>query len=331
MKAIKDTYKAIRNIFGGDSPFRDAYRAYLVAVLGAGLIALCLLPYASVIPSARAGDGPVQTTTPTPPDEDPMTPKEESDSLKAAKSIEAAEREGVENASEAVQISAKSIFFYRQTGIYQIYCHEGHLTDIQLQPGEEVVFVGGGDTTRWMVDRAQSGSGDTKQWHIYVKPLKSNISTNFIITTDRRSYQIRARAGQSYNPIIGWTYPLDEKAAFLRQEAVKKEKEEEQVSGLITPEKINFSYKIEEKSGLFGGSYSWTPRMVFDDGMKTYIQMSPTMSSGEAPALFVSDGKNLMLVNYRVKRNYYIVDRLFAQAELINGKERVIIKKIEKD
>ena len=59
------------------------------------------------------------------------------------------------------------------------------------------------------------------------------------------------------------------------------------------PEKINFNYKIEERSGFFGGSYSWTPKMVFDDGTKTYIQMAATMSSGEAPALFVSDGKEV--------------------------------------
>jgi len=95
---------------------------------------------------------------------------------------------------------------------------------------------------------------------------------------------------------------------------------------------MNFNYKIEEKSGFFGGSYSWTPKMVFDDGQKTHIQMAATMSSGEAPALFVSDGKEVMLVNYRVKKNYYIVDRLFAQAEMRNGlKEIVVIKKINKD
>jgi len=95
---------------------------------------------------------------------------------------------------------------------------------------------------------------------------------------------------------------------------------------------MNFNYKIQEKSGFFGGSYSWTPKMVFDDGTKTYIQMADTMSSGEAPALFVSDGKEVTLVNYRVKKNYYIVDRLFAQAEMRNGlKEIVVIKKVNKD
>ncbi len=324
-------------------PIKDVYKAFLVAILGGGLISVCSLPSASVIPLATAGDGPtrikpaVMVQPQKLPDmsqdtEEPMTLKEEKDALKASKSIESGTQEGLQNVSEAVQVQAKSFFSYKATGIYQIYCHEGHLTDIQLQPGEDVLYIGGGDTTRWIVDRAQSGNGDAKQWHVYVKPMKSNIATNFMIATDRRSYQIRARAGNVYNPIIGWTYPLDEKAAYLRRQAEKKEKEEEQISGTVTPEKMNFNYKIEEKSGFFGGSYSWTPKMVFDDGQKTYIQMAATMSSGEAPALFVSDGKEVMLVNYRVKKNYYIVDRLFAQAEMRNGlKEIVVIKKINKD
>jgi len=326
-----------------DSPLKDVYKAFLVGILGGGFIALCCVHSTSVIPLATAGDGPAHTKQAVmvqpqklpdlPQDsEDLMTPREERDALKASKSIDAGTREGLQNVSEAVQVQAKSFFSYKPTGIYQIYCHEGHLTDIQLQPGEDILYIGGGDTTRWIVDRAQSGNGDTKQWHVYVKPMKSNIATNFMIATDKRSYQIRARSGNVYNPIIGWTYPLDEKATYLRKQTEKKEKEEEQVSGAITPEKMNFNYKIEEKSGWFEGSYSWTPKMVFDDGTKTYIQMAPTMASGEAPALFVADGKEVMLVNYRVKKNYYIVDRLFAQAEMRNGlKEIVVIKKVNKD
>ena len=68
--------------------------------------------------------------------------------------------------------------------------------------------------------------------------------------------------------------------------------------------------------------------MVFDDGTKTYIQMSGHMSSGEAPALFVKSDEGLALVNYRVKGDYYIVDRLFQKAEMRNGlKETVVISR----
>jgi hypothetical protein len=61
---------------------------------------------------------------------------------------------------------------------------------------------------------------------------------------------------------------------------------------------------------------------AFDDGSKVYIEMPGGIAQGEAPPLFVigpeGDGQ---LVNYRVKQNYYIVDRLFAAAELRMGGE----------
>jgi type IV secretion system protein VirB9 len=231
-------------------------------------------------------------------------------------------------------VQSKTFYSYNPTGLYEIFCHEGYLTDIQLQPGEDIQYIGGGDTVRWTVDRATSGSGENKRWHIYVKPLADRVTTNFMITTDRRSYQIRAKAtGDFYNPIVGWTYPLDEKAAFLREKEEQIRKEEEQVTQAVSPEKMNFRYKVEEKTGFWGtgGKYPWTPKMVFDDGLKTYIQMGEGMNATEAPALFVKDDAgNLMLVNYRVKKNYYIVDRLFSQAELRNGMEETVYIKRKK-
>ena len=62
------------------------------------------------------------------------------------------------------------------------------------------------------------------------------------------------------------------------------------------------------------------PVRVFDDGKKTYIQISQAARNREAPVLVVigADGKQEM-VNYRVKDDMYIVDRLFEKAELILG------------
>lgn len=261
--------------------------------------------------------------------EEVQTPRDLSNMASAKRAIEYDTREGFQQVPTAARVQAKAFFAYSPTGIYEIYCHSAHLTDIQLQTGEDILYIGGGDTARWQVDKAQSGPVNQRQWHIYVKPLRDGIVTNFMITTDRRAYQIRAKAASFYNPIIGWTYPYDDKAAFMRAQAERKKKEDEEISSHVSPEKMNFNYTISEKSGIFGGSYSWTPNMVFDDGAKTYIRMAEGMKTTEAPALFVKDDSdNIALVNYRVKNNYYIVDRLFSQAELRNGtKEIVVIKK----
>jgi len=66
----------------------------------------------------------------------------------------------------------------------------------------------------------------------------------------------------------------------------------------------------------------WRPLRAWDDGNKVYIEFPARLDQGEAPPLFVVGplGDN-QLVNYRVSGNHYIVDRLFAAAELRLGED----------
>ena len=81
----------------------------------------------------------------------------------------------------------------------------------------------------------------------------------------------------------------------------------------VNIDQLRFRYRIE-------GDAPWKPRQVFDDGAKVYIQFPSGLAQSEAPPLFVigPDGKSA-LVNYRVRGTTYIVDRLFAAAELRLG------------
>ena len=60
--------------------------------------------------------------------------------------------------------------------------------------------------------------------------------------------------------------------------------------------------------------------------------VDPPLDQGEAPALFVigRDGKS-QLVNYRMSGDYYVVDRLFARAELRLGEKRQDVVKIARN
>lgn len=67
---------------------------------------------------------------------------------------------------------------------------------------------------------------------------------------------------------------------------------------------------------------------MFDDSRKVYIQFPTRLDQGEAPPLFVvgRDGKS-QLVNYRMRGNYYVVDRLFALAELrLGDKDQDVVR-----
>lgn len=67
----------------------------------------------------------------------------------------------------------------------------------------------------------------------------------------------------------------------------------------------------------------WRPVQAFDDGRRVFIQMPRAMRATEAPALFVrAPGQDQMLVNYRVRGRYFVVDKLFTQAVLVLGTGR---------
>jgi type IV secretion system protein TrbG len=111
---------------------------------------------------------------------------------------------------------------------------------------------------------------------------------------------------------ISWTYPQDRFFALQRQNA-QADAAAPLATG-IAIENIKFRYAIS------GDSPPWRPLRAFDDTSKVYIEFPARIDQGEAPPLFVvgADGDN-HLVNYRVRANYYIVDRLFSAAELRMG------------
>lgn len=226
---------------------------------------------------------------------------------------------------EAITKQADFVYTYVPNQVYKVYCSENRITDIQFQPGEEILYIGGADTIRWILDKDVSGTGVNKQWHLFVKPQKPDISTNFIVTTDRHTYHLDVYAKTWSTPIINWTYPQEERLTIMRQQERQREIDTNEIhlgQDNLSLDSMNFKYKID------GRNYPWKPLLVFDDGSKTYIQMPASMRSSEAPALFIKDGKNLLLVNYRVKNGYYIIDRLFEEAEMRNGPKEIIkIKK----
>jgi type IV secretion system protein TrbG len=230
-------------------------------------------------------------------------------------------RDSIQRPVNSMSVESKTIYNYIPDAIYLIYGAVNHVIDVQLQPGEKPSSAPvAGDTTRWIVGETVSGSGNNAITHILIKPVHPGIETNFLITTDRHAYRLYAKSSESFFvPTVGWNYPEESQVAFA---GIKQEQQrlDAQVAGpSLSAEDLNFKYKVSAD-----GDYSWTPVRVFDNGAKTYIQMAPGMKNSEAPAFFIREGKELNLVNYRVKGDYYVVDRLFEQGELRCGKKDVV-------
>ena len=224
-------------------------------------------------------------------------------------------------------INAVQVYPFTSGALYQVYSAPGQVTDVALQEGEQLVGSGpvaAGDTVRWIIGDTESGVGPTKRIHILVKPTRPDLVTNLVVNTDRRTYLLELRSAEkTYMASVSWQYPQDQLIALRRQNAAAEAASPVNVG--IDISRLRFRYQIE------GDNPPWRPLSAFDDGAKVYIEMPRSLAQGEAPPLFVigpeGDGQ---LVNYRLRENYYIVDRLFAAAELRLGGEHQQVVRISR-
>lgn len=203
-----------------------------------------------------------------------------------------------------------------------IVCAVLQVCDIALQPGEQVNYPNLGDTVRWTVEPAISGSGENEVQHLLVKPHDVGLDTSLVVTTDRRTYHLRLRSHKTlYMPKVSFVYPDDALAKwkFIKHRESKEIKEKTIPQTGEYMGDLNFNYDVT-------GSTSWTPTRVYNDGKKTIIEMPSTMQQTEAPTLLVvrKDGgmftdDETVMVNYRIQNNRYIVDTVFDKAILIAG------------
>ncbi|WP_244669182.1 P-type conjugative transfer protein TrbG [Rhodobium orientis] len=237
----------------------------------------------------------------------------------------------VENANAAARVeprregyfNAIQIYPWSEGALYQVYAAPGQVTNIALEPGERLTGAGpiaAGDTARWIIGDTESGDGQTRRVHVLVKPTRPDITTNLVISTDRRVYMIELRADEEpYMPAVAWAYPAP--PASQRQ---------------TTPARpaIPVMSARRYRYGLTGDTPPWRPVSVFDDGRRVYIQFPRGIVQGEMPPLFVigSDGE-AQIVNSRIHHSFLIVDRIFGAAELRlgSGRSQQVVRIVRND
>jgi len=228
-------------------------------------------------------------------------------------------------------LNAIQMYPYTPGSLYQVYTAPEQITDIVLERGERLTSVSAGDTNRWTVGDTVSGSGANEQVHILVKPMAAKLSTNAIITTSKRTYYLDLKSfASTYMAAVSWRYPHNAIKSILTPTANKtmlKQSKIKTSDSMPKAENMRFDYDIK------GDTPNWRPVRVFNDGKKVFIQFPKSVSVSEAPPLFVTGkkGSSRKLVNYRVRGEYYIVDRLFDAAELRLGeKDQIIVRIVRK-
>lgn len=227
--------------------------------------------------------------------------------------VRAANRAATLEPATGFYLNAVQVYPYSDGTIYHVFTAPGQVTDIALQPGENLVAVAAGDTVRWVIGDTTSGSGDTRRTHVLAKPFTAGLATNVIITTDRRTYHIALTSTEhTAMSALSWTYPADQLIAL--KAAAEQARAAQPVASGLSVDHLHFGYAIS------GDQPAWRPLRAFDDGRQTFIEFPASLGVGEAPPLFLVDAKGTAsLVNYRVQGRYYVVDRLFDAAELRLG------------
>lgn len=229
--------------------------------------------------------------------------------------VDSANREATREPGVYGFVNAVQVYPWSDGALYRLYAAPEQVSDIALQPGESLIAVAAGDTVRWIIGDTVSGAGASKQTHILVKPSAPGLKTNLVITTSARVYHLALESTtRTAMAAISWTYPQD--ALIALQRRIAETEAATPIATGVMLENLHFGYVIT------GDNPSWRPVRAFDDGTQVMIEFPVTLGTGEAPPLFVVGAKGeSQLVNYRVRGNYYIVDRLFETAELRLGEK----------
>ena len=228
---------------------------------------------------------------------------------------------------------------------------------VELEPGELILSTSLGDAERWLVQSAAAGPG-ARTPLLVVKPTACDLSTNLVVSTDRRIYELAldsppchgadlggtaggtpagtagATAGSggegAYNPHLPYTglirfyYPDDLVRRWTDQEALAREADISRATGRtpLAPTArlahLNFDYAWDRSR-----RWPWVPAQIFDDGEHTYLVLPPAARLAELPILLaVEPGGALALLTYHLEGQTLVADRVLDRAVLLVGHGR---------
>lgn len=192
--------------------------------------------------------------------------------------------------------------------IYDIFTSPDHVTDIRLQPGENISGEAAiGNANAFQLKSTSSTENGIATEHIYIRPITTGLETSMIIPTNQRTYYLRILSYENLHMVgVRWDYPILYTLKGTNSDFDNTSNTNPGIN--ISIENLNYKYSIK------GANTVWKPVAVFDDGVHTYIQFDPRFnSSAGAPALYLlpkktSSESKAEVINYVIRGNLYITD-----------------------
>ena len=223
-------------------------------------------------------------------------------------------------------------FVYDADNTYLVLAKPKAVTHIQFAGNEAIRSVAAGDSANWELTPTR----DRK--NLFVKPRFDGEETSMTVLTDQRAYQFVLKStgeGKKWYQRVSWLYAnevvmhIDGDAspppapAPLRPVSGPADNSGAPAAALagLRPEALRFNYEIR-------GEAPFKPQVVFDDGRFTYFKLPANLQ--ELPALFaVIEGKEFSLVNFDLKGEYLVAQRLLDAAVLKLGRSEVRVAQIQ--
>lgn len=205
-----------------------------------------------------------------------------------------------------------------------VVCAVMQITDIEFQDGEVIQSVNIGDSARWIIEPAVSGADVP---HLLVKPMDVGLNTSLAVATDRRMYHLRLRSTrEEFMARVNFAYPAEAAAKLAEMKAAADAKREKEIERDTIPETQEYLGNLDFDY-IVSGTARWKPTRVYNDGVKTVVEMPGTLHQDDSPTLLVLRKKRGLirskneevLVNYRVQNNRYIVDAVPERFMMVVG------------
>ena len=177
---------------------------------------------------------------------------------------------------------------YNADQVVLLQAAPGYQVTVELAPDEHIENVAVGDSGAWQV--ASNKRGD----HLFIKPIRADVSTNMVIVTDVRVYAFELVPLYGPQPDMAYTvrfrYPPPPGSAPAGAASNNSQQAAQAPRG---------RYRVS-------GDRAIRPSGIDDDGARTYIEWP---ASHTLPAIYSIDAKgNEMLVNGNMREGIYVID-----------------------
>ncbi len=214
-------------------------------------------------------------------------------------------------------------YFYEPNKTYPVQTAMGVVTQIELDPRENIKDFGSGLSSGWDLARRENV--------FYIKPKTNAMETNLIVRTQAHQYIFELKVlkggsgslsdatGRGVNYQVKFRYPdytnFNLKANSLEGYSLKYDP--------TRTYNTNYDVAVDKKS-------EWlVPLKVYDDGEFTYIYLNKGKFSGDFPTAYGRKGENgaEFVLNSNVENNIIIVHGTYPILVLRHGDDVVGLRR----